>query len=151
MSFLATIGVLAGWRREAPPRPFGVEHVWNAVGAGARFVRAAPAFMRVVLRAALFMPFAGALWALLPVLARDTLGLGSGGYGLLLGSVGGGAIAGAFVLPRLRARVRVNAFVGGSALVFAVATRGRQGPARRRSWWRRWSSAGSRGSACCRR
>ena len=122
VSFLATMGVLAAWRREAPAGSFGAEHVWGAVGAGARFVRSAPAFQRVLLRAVLFMPFAGALWALLPVLARDTLGLGSGGYGLLLGSVGGGAIAGAFVLPRLRERLGINRLVGGSALVFAAAT-----------------------------
>jgi MFS family permease/quinol monooxygenase YgiN len=122
ISFLATMGVLAAWRREAPPRAFGAEQVWSAVGAGARFVRAAPAFRTVLLRAALFIPFAGALWSLLPVLARDTLRLGSGGYGLLLGSVGVGAIAGAFVLPRLRARVGLDALVGGSALTFAAAT-----------------------------
>jgi MFS family permease len=122
VSFLGTLGVLFVWRRERPPHGFGAEHVWSAVGAGARWVRAAPAFRRVLVRALLFMPFAGALWALLPVLARDTLGLGSGGYGLLLGSVGAGAIAGAFLLPRLRARLGVDRLVAGSALAFAVAT-----------------------------
>jgi MFS family permease/quinol monooxygenase YgiN len=121
VSFLGTMGVLALWRREPPARSFGVEHIWSAVGAGARFVRAAPALRRVLVRAALFMPFAGALWALLPVLARDDLGMGSSGYGLLLGSVGFGAIAGAFVLPRLRASWTLNQVVVGSALVYAAA------------------------------
>lgn len=122
VSFLGTMSVLALWRREPPPRSFGVEHVWTAVAAGARFVRSAPALKVVLVRAAVFMPFAGAMWALLPVLARDELELGSDGYGLLLGSVGVGAIAGAFVLPRLRARFELNTVVGGSALAFAAAT-----------------------------
>ena len=122
ISFLGTMTVLAVWRREPPPRAFGVEHVWAAVGAGARFVRSAPALRTVLVRAALFMPFAGAMWALLPVLARDQLELDSGGYGLLLGAVGVGAFAGAFVLPRLRAQLSLDTVVGGSALTFAAAT-----------------------------
>ena len=41
------------------------------------------------------MIFASALWALLPVLARNRLELDSSGYGLLLGAVGVGALTGA--------------------------------------------------------
>jgi MFS family permease len=121
ISFLGTLAVLGVWRRPPPPRAFGTEHVWSAVSAGARFVRAAPNFRVILIRAAAFMIPAGALWALLPVLARDTLGLGSGGYGLLLGAVGGGAIAGAFLLPPLRARMSLNVLVGGASLAYAAA------------------------------
>jgi hypothetical protein len=59
------------------------------------YVRSAPTFGTVLLRSALFMTFAGGLWALLPVVARRPLGLGPDGYGLLLGSVGLGAVGGA--------------------------------------------------------
>jgi MFS family permease len=80
------------------------EHVGEAIRAGARFVAASPALRVVLLRAALFVFFASSIWALLPLTAQSQLHLGSGGYGLLLGCVGLGAVAGAAVLPRLRAR-----------------------------------------------
>ena len=66
------------------------------------------------------MVFASALWALLPIVARSQLGLGSGGYGLLLGAVGVGAIAGAGLLPSLRARFSRDGILGGSALLYAA-------------------------------
>jgi MFS family permease len=65
--------------------------------------------------------FASALWALLPVVARRDLDLGSGGYGLLLGAVGLGAVVGAQFLPRLRARWAVEGVVIGGSVVFAIA------------------------------
>ncbi|MFF6949554.1 MFS transporter [Streptomyces iakyrus] len=37
-----------------------------------------------------------------PLVASHSLELGSGGYGLLLGAVGVGAVGGAFVLPAVR-------------------------------------------------
>jgi len=51
--------------------------------------------------------------------ARDQLGLGSGGYGVLLGAVGVGAVFGAVVLARLRARGAATdtILVGASAAV----------------------------------
>lgn len=51
--------------------------------------------------------------------ARSSLHLGSGGYGLLLGCVGVGAVAGALLLPRLRTLLRA---VGGLAWVLALST-----------------------------
>ena len=63
---------------------------------------------RLLYRAVLFIPAASAVWALLPVVAADNLDLGSGGYGLLLGMVGTGAVAGAIVIPRLRAKSRIG-------------------------------------------
>ena len=42
-----------------------------------------------------------ALWALLPLVASKLLGLDASGYGLLLGALGLGAIAGAALLPSI--------------------------------------------------
>jgi MFS family permease len=66
--------------------------------------------------------FAGALWALLPVVARGPLGLGAGGYGLLLAAVGIGAVLGALVVPMVRRRFGPGAAVSGGALLYAAAT-----------------------------
>ncbi len=64
-----------------------------------------PALRVILFRAALFVFFASAIWALLPLVAQSQLHLGSGGYGLLLGCVGIGAVAGAALLPRLRSQL----------------------------------------------
>jgi MFS family permease len=105
VSFLGVLWVLYRWDRPTDVRPLGPEHVTDAIRAGARYVRSAPAFGSVLARSALFMAFAGALWALLPAVARGPLQLGAGGYGLLLTAAGVGAIAGAFTVPALRARL----------------------------------------------
>jgi MFS family permease len=74
----------------------------------------------VLLRTALFIPGAAALWSLLPLIAADSLGMGSGGYGLLLGAVGVGAVAGAFALPWLRQRLGINGVLAAGAVMFAL-------------------------------
>ena len=121
VSFLGTLAVLGAWRRPPRQRALAAEHIWEAVSAGGRFVRSAPTLRIVLVRSALFMAFASALWALLPVVARGPLGLGPGGYGLLLGSVGVGAVAGAFVLPSLRARLALNTLVALAGALYAAA------------------------------
>ena len=68
------------------------------------------------------MFFANSIWALLPLVAHTRLHLGSGGYGLLLGGVGIGAVAGAAALPRLRGRVTPGALMTAGTLVFAGVT-----------------------------
>jgi MFS family permease len=104
-SFLAVIAVIAWWHGTRPARTLPREHVGEAIRAGGRYVAASPALRVILLRAFLFIFFAASIWALLPLTASTQLHLGSGGYGLLLGCVGVGAVAGAAVLPRLRARL----------------------------------------------
>jgi Transmembrane secretion effector len=128
VTFLGVLGVVAAWRRPADHRLLGAEHVTTALRAGARYVASAPRFKVVLARSVLFIFFASALWALLPVVARGPLGLGASGYGLLLGSVGFGAVAGAFVLPGIRARVGPNALVAAATAVYGAAMLPTPGP-----------------------
>jgi predicted MFS family arabinose efflux permease len=76
---------------------------------------------RILVRSALFLVPASALWALLPVVANQKLGLGANGYGLLLGALGVGAVAGAFLLPRIRAKLSSNAMLLIASIVYAAA------------------------------
>ena len=92
-----------------------------ALYSGARYVRYAPVVRRMLLRAALFLVPGSVLWALLPLIATERLGLGSSGYGLLLASLGIGAVAGAFILPRLRARLAPNTLIVAASSVYAAA------------------------------
>jgi len=102
----------------APQSP---ERFLPGLRAGSRYVRNAPVVRRILLRAALFLVPGSALWALLPLIATRRLALGSGGYGLLLGALGVGAIGGAFLLPQLRARLSANAMVAVASLVYTAA------------------------------
>jgi predicted MFS family arabinose efflux permease len=122
-SFVPVIGAVARWRGAARPASAAApEQILGAMRAGARYIAASPSLRVILLRAGLFMLFANSIWALLPLVARTRLHLGSGGYGLLLGGVGIGAVAGAAVLPRVRTRVSPQVLMTASTLAFAAVT-----------------------------
>ncbi|WP_432514575.1 MFS transporter [Kineococcus sp. SYSU DK001] len=88
--------------------------------AGGRYVRHSPFVRRAMLRLVLFVVPANVLWALLPLVARQRLGLGSAGYGLLLAAAGVGAVAGALLAPRLARVLDPTARLAWSGVVFGV-------------------------------
>src|SRR3712207_1574523 len=118
-SFVAMALVLLRWAPSKPVSGDAPERFLPALRAGGRYVRHSRVFRRQLLRSALFVLPASAVWALLPLVAADRLDLGSGGYGLLLTALGVGAIGGAVVLPRVAARLRMNTLVFVSSVVFA--------------------------------
>jgi MFS family permease len=121
VSFVGVVAVIVRWPRPVVRRLHGPEHVGAAIRTGLAYARHAPQLTAVLARAAIFVIFAGSLWAVLPVFVRDDLGLGSGGYGLLLGAVGIGAIAGAVTLARV-GHVRSNdELLMGASITFATA------------------------------
>jgi MFS family permease len=105
LSYLVVIGALLWWRRTAPAPEGPRETLPGAMRAGLRYALHSPPLRRVLLRAALFFAFGAAHWALLPLLARDTLGGGPGLYGFMLAGIGAGAVGGALALPWLRAHL----------------------------------------------
>jgi len=124
LSFLATIVVLYRWRRPAAISGGSspTERLSEALHAGLRYVRFAPALRALLGRVAIFVVCASALWALLPLVARQQLGLDSSGYGLLLACLGIGAVLGAFELPRFRRRLSLDLLISVASVVFAVGT-----------------------------
>ncbi|WP_017168642.1 MFS transporter, partial [Xanthomonas phaseoli] len=78
----------------------------------------------VLIKAAGFFVFASALTALLPLVVRRDMQLGAGSYGILLGCIGMGAISGALLLPRLRARYDRDLLVFVATLVCAASLLG---------------------------
>jgi MFS family permease len=119
-SFLAVIGVVAIVSVPARVLMLPREHVRSATIAGARFVRNSPALLAIMVRAAAFAFFASGVWALLPLVARHTLGLGSGGYGLLLGAVGIGAVLGATFSPAIRRTLSPRVLMAACAAAIAA-------------------------------
>jgi MFS family permease len=122
VSFVVVLVVLALWQRPVELAGMRAERVVPALQSGVRYVRYAPAVRRVMLRAALFVVPASALWALLPVVAHGPLRLGATGYGGLLAALGVGAVLGAALLPRWRRRVPANRVLAVASAVFAAAT-----------------------------
>lgn len=120
LSFLSVLFVLYRWHRVVRNDSAPVEPVVSAIRAGIRYARYAPALRAVLVRTGLFVLSASALWALLPVLARHEMGLDSIGYGILFGSLGAGAVAGAVLLPAMRSRFSMDSLVAGATLSFAA-------------------------------
>jgi MFS family permease len=112
--------VLWRWRPTSALAPGMPERFTAAVRSGSRYVRHSPVVRRILLRAALFLVPGSALWALVPLVASRRLGLDSGGYGLLLAAIGAGAVAGALLLPRMRARWSLNRLLLIAGVVFAL-------------------------------
>jgi predicted MFS family arabinose efflux permease len=120
-TFLAVVVVLLRWRRPSVPTPLPSERFFGALRAGGRYVRNSPRFQAVLVRGGLFVVFGSALWALLPLVARFGLGVGPGGYGVLLGSFGCGAVAAAVNLHRLRGRFGFDRLAAAATVIFAAA------------------------------
>src|SRR5829696_198016 len=99
-----------------PERP---ERIGEAMRAGARYARFSAPLRAVIARTALFVLFGSALWAILPLIAVRRLDLGASGFGILLGCVGAGAVAGAGALPRLRARLEPDALTAAASVLLA--------------------------------
>ncbi|ARU04438.1 MFS transporter [Comamonas serinivorans] len=119
ISYAFVIAALLWWRRPDAGQDELGERFGGAFRAGLRYARASRELHVVLLRAFLFFAMASSVWALLPLVARQLLGGGAGFYGLLLGAVGAGAIAGAIVMPKLRDRVSADGLLLGAALLTA--------------------------------
>jgi MFS family permease len=121
-SYLGMIGAVASWRRPRDERRLPRERLFSAMMAGIGYVREAPAIQTVLVRALAFGFCGSAVWALLPVLARQDLGGGPTFYGLLLGIMGVGAVLGGFTMTRARAVLGAEGMVSVSYGLVALAS-----------------------------
>ncbi|HEY2622361.1 MFS transporter [Dyella sp. Tek66A03] len=119
-SDLIVVGALLRWHREPSADYTLPERFGGAFRAGIRFGLASRELQRILLRAAVYFLFSSAIWALLPLIARRLLGGSAGLYGVLLGAVGLGAILGALLLPRVRARTNTDRLMLFASAVTAV-------------------------------
>jgi Transmembrane secretion effector len=88
---------------------------------GLRYARHNFRLRCTLIRAIGFFLFASAYWALLPLVARNHIVGGPSLYGVLLGTIGAGAVGGAFLLPWMKSKLEPNRIMALGALGQAVA------------------------------
>ncbi|MEP6869675.1 MAG: MFS transporter [Novosphingobium sp.] len=114
------------WTRKHLPSRLPPERIDRAIVSGARYALHSPPVRIVLIRSLLFGLTTSALVALGPLIARDQLHGDAGTYGILLGAVGIGAVAGALFTGPLRERlgtehaIRVFAMTTGAVLLFVA-------------------------------
>ena len=121
VSYAGIIVALLAWKRPKQVAPLEREHFGQAMVTGILYVSNSPIFRRILLRAALFLFPASALFALLPVAAAHRWHLGAAGYGVALGAVGLGAVVSVMFAARLRQKVSDNLLLAGSAATYGLA------------------------------
>jgi len=104
-------------RPKLPP-----ERMWNGIRSGLRYMRHSLQIRQTLRLVFIFVTTGSGIWALLPLVAREQLGHGPGGFGLLLGSLGVGAVVAALQIARLYKRFSVRSIVRAGALAFAAVT-----------------------------
>ena len=102
-----------------PPSRLPAERLWGGMLAGLRFARHSQTVLAQLVRTVAYSGAGSALWALLPVIGQRQLGLGATGVGLLMGCMGGGAVAAGLVIGRLRSSIGLERLVGGGCVLYA--------------------------------
>src|SRR6185437_2219600 len=120
-SNFGTISALAWWQAPRERSHLPAERFMSAMRTGVRYARYNRLLRATLLRAIAFFLFASCYWALLPVVAHSQIRGGARLYGLLLGVIGASAIAGAFALPHLKAKLGPNRVVAAGSAATAVA------------------------------
>jgi MFS family permease len=124
LTVLAAIAALLCWRQvvKANPSNLPPERILPSMLTGLRHVRYNQPMRDTIIRASGFCFFAGAYWALLPLIASRMPGAGAELYGLLMGAIGAGAVIGALILPKLRRTISPDwlVFYGTLGTTFAM-------------------------------
>jgi predicted MFS family arabinose efflux permease len=122
LSTLGVIAVLLWWRpAENTEHHLPPERFHSTLRIGWRHARHNRHLTATLMRAAGFFVFASAYWALLPLVARDQIASGPQLYGLLLGTIGVGAVGGAFLLPWLKYKLGPDKLVAAATAGTALA------------------------------
>ncbi|TPN54942.1 MULTISPECIES: MFS transporter [unclassified Mesorhizobium] len=120
VSYIGLIVVMARWKPDVPASTLPRESLGAAMGAGLRYVAMSPNIGKVLVRGAAFGFSAGAVLALLPLVARDVVKGDALTYGIMLGAFGIGAVGGALISVRLRQLLSSETMVRCAFAGFAV-------------------------------
>ncbi len=115
--YLPLLAAFFMWQRIHVPPRLPPEQMHRAIVSGARYARHSPSIRNVMIRAFATGLAGASTAALMPLIARDSLGGNASVFGLLLGSSGVGAVVGAFAVPTVRERLKAEHAVSLCAVV----------------------------------
>lgn len=107
--------------RAAPDRTHPRRPILPELVGALRFVAYSAWTTRLLVQLVLFGIPSSALWALISLVAYDSLAMDSSGFGVLMALVGSGAVLAAFTLGGLRRRLRVRSFAALGAATYGAA------------------------------
>lgn len=119
-SFLAVIAALVSWRPTGRVLP-QESRVLAAVGEGMRYLAGARHLRGPFILVSVFCLCGSSAMALLPLVAREGLGLSAAGYGMLLGAFGLGALTGGASVPTMRRLSSPRAVVQTGGVVAGIS------------------------------
>jgi MFS family permease len=120
LTYVGLIAMLSSWKRPKTVSHLPPESILMAMSTGLRYSRLSPAIRAVLLRGFVLGVAGSAIWALMPLIARDLLGGGALTYGILFGTFGVGAVVGALMSAHARQKVRNELLVRWATLGFAL-------------------------------
>ena len=109
--FVVMIVTMRGWKSPARAHRAMPETLLSGIESGLRYTRHSPPMRAFIVHNVSFALCACVVLALMPVIARDQLALGAGGFGLLSASFGIGAVVSALLVPRGLHRASLNTMV----------------------------------------
>ncbi len=120
ISFSGLLLVYWAWWRDgdcAAPAPLAFR---SSLALGMRSALGCPRYRHILVNVCTVFFATIAFAALLPVFVRDVLRMDSGVFGLLMGSLGAGAVLGACVLPSVRMHIDKSVLLSGALLVYGL-------------------------------
>jgi MFS family permease len=113
--------VIGSWKHTVTKSTLPEERLIGAIRTGIRYVENSPEVKNVLIHTGTFAVCASAMWALLPIVVKQYMGLTSVGYGTILGVFGVGCLWGVVILPWIRRRFMLHHLVFLTVVLFSVA------------------------------
>ncbi|MGZ8294874.1 MAG: MFS transporter [Telluria sp.] len=120
VSFAGLLGVYWSWWQERAPRTPSSHTFAQSLKHGLDTAFGCSRYKRILLNVCTVFFASIAFAALLPVFVRDVLRMDSSTFGTLMGSLGGGAVLAAFLLPSLRTRFDKTVLLSCALLVYGL-------------------------------
>ncbi|MGH8416916.1 MAG: MFS transporter [Pseudomonas sp.] len=114
--------LVAAFTPRHTPQGLPSESFGAGLRSGVRYIRHSTVLISAMKQVFVFTLSASALWALMPLVAKHELGLDAGGYGLLMGFLGAGAVIAAFNLTGMYRRFALRVLIIAGTVGFALAT-----------------------------
>ncbi|MES2759779.1 MAG: MFS transporter [Pseudomonadota bacterium] len=120
ISFVALLGVYWAWWQERLPSTAASTGFMDSLKAGVSCALGCSRYRNILVNVCTVFFATIAFAALLPIFVRDVLRMNSSVFGTLMGSLGAGAVAAAFLLPSLRTRFDKTRLLAGALLVYGA-------------------------------